>query len=134
MSHFVSARPDGRSVRRRTLLSEYGSMIGLMQSVAGGVCWLYSSWEQPAGLAMVVASIWLFRRSTGWHPGTRWCPALTMGAIILTRIAALSANRGSSLVFLQAGPLSADALLMTLLIVLIADLVDLRARNQGIRP
>ena len=134
MNHLVSACPDSRSVMRRTLLSEYGSMICLIQSVAGGICWLYCSLQEPVGLAMVAASVWGFLRSTGRHPGTRWSPALTLGALILTRISGLSANRGSSLVWLQAGPLSADALLITLLIVLTADLVDLRGRTRRTLP
>lgn len=116
--------PPFQSCLRSSLLGEYVAMAGLIYSSAGATCWMISASDRPIGFLAAGSLVWIFIRCTGALAGLLWTPCLSACLLALTGLIHFRVELISNFAWLQIGPLSVFAIMISLGFLLLIDLVD----------
>lgn len=127
----TAAKPWVRStILRSGLLGEYASLLILVHSLFGAVCWAFQLHQNPLmATVMVLSGIWMAFRSIGGGAGEWWAAMMTGTVVVAAIVLAIIGVRYVP-GWLSGSIVSPSVWMIMAVVLLITDLLDLRDRAR----
>ncbi|MEM6315904.1 MAG: hypothetical protein AAF743_17575, partial [Planctomycetota bacterium] len=113
---------------RGTLVGEYACVALLLHAVIGSLVWAVRSASNPGGLVVVATGCWVIGRSTGAFARRAFAPLVSAGMLVALLVLGYCRVLPPTPWW---PPISSTAFVVMLVIVFVADLLELATTSRG---